>query len=129
MENKKLTPKQLSFCEHYLSNGLNATAACVSAGYSEKTATEIGSENLTKPNIQAYIQSKQAETSKKLEVTKESLIELLMKIANGSKVKESDKINSVKQLSQMLGFNSPTKIENKHTINTSIKDLMGFDDE
>lgn len=49
-----LTPKQKKFCHEYLVD-LNATQAAIRAGYSEKTAKEIGSENLTKPHIAEYI--------------------------------------------------------------------------
>lgn len=45
-----LTDKQQRFVDEYLID-LNATQAAIRAGYSEKTAKEIGSENLTKPNI------------------------------------------------------------------------------
>ena len=47
----RLTDKQQRFVEEYLID-LNATQAAVRAGYSEKTAAEIGSENLRKPQIQ-----------------------------------------------------------------------------
>ena len=49
-----LTKKQKKFCHEYLVD-LNASAAAVRAGYSAKTAKEIGSENLTKPHIAEYI--------------------------------------------------------------------------
>jgi phage terminase small subunit len=52
---EKLTPKQLQFCKEYLID-LNGAQAAIRAGYSEKTAKEIASENLTKPNIVEYIQ-------------------------------------------------------------------------
>jgi phage terminase small subunit len=57
---KKLTDKQLAFIEHYLTHW-NATKAAIDAGYSEKTARTTGSENLTKPDIQAAIQQRLAE--------------------------------------------------------------------
>ncbi len=47
-----LTIKQNRFIEEYLVD-LNATQACIRAGYSKNTAAEIGYENLTKPHIQA----------------------------------------------------------------------------
>ena len=50
----KLTDKQDAFCREYIVD-LNATQAAIRAGYSEKTATKIASENLTKPDIQAVI--------------------------------------------------------------------------
>ncbi|WP_145494579.1 terminase small subunit [Yersinia bercovieri] len=46
----KLTDKQELFAREYLKD-LNATQAAIRAGYSEKTARKIGSENLTKPDV------------------------------------------------------------------------------
>lgn len=54
----KLTPKQKAFADEYLICG-NATEAARKAGYSNKTATVIGSENLSKPNILEYIAERQ----------------------------------------------------------------------
>ncbi|CCQ72407.1 terminase small subunit [Magnetospira sp. QH-2] len=51
-----LSPKQQRFVEEYLLD-LNATQAAVRAGYSERTARQIGSENLSKPDIQQGIAS------------------------------------------------------------------------
>ena len=45
-----LNDKQEMFCREYLVD-LNATQAAIRAGYSDKTARKIGSENLTKPDI------------------------------------------------------------------------------
>lgn len=44
------------YCKHF-----NATAAAISAGYSENTACVIGSENLRKPNIKVYINKRLTE--------------------------------------------------------------------
>lgn len=44
----KLTDKQERFCQEYIKD-LNATQAAIRAGYSEKTARQIGTENLAKP--------------------------------------------------------------------------------
>lgn len=50
----KLTTKQRRFVEEYATD-FNATAAARRAGYSEKTASEIGWENLRKPQIKEAI--------------------------------------------------------------------------
>ena len=47
---KKLTSKQALFAKHYAA-GKSWKQAAVLAGYSEKTADVIASENLTKPNV------------------------------------------------------------------------------
>lgn len=51
-----LTAKQQSFVDEYLID-LNATQAAIRAGYSEKTAGQIGDENLKKPQISQAIQA------------------------------------------------------------------------
>lgn len=75
-----LSDKQIRFCEEYLID-LNATQAAVRAGYSKKTANRIGSENLSKPDIQDYIQKKQQELKKKLSVSQEMVVEQFRKLA------------------------------------------------
>lgn len=47
----KLTEKQKRFVREYKTNGGNGTQAAIKAGYSEKTARKIASENVTKPDI------------------------------------------------------------------------------
>ena len=58
----KLTAKQERFCEEYLID-LNATQAAIRAGYSVESAGSIGSENLTKPEIRARIDTAMADRS------------------------------------------------------------------
>ena len=66
MEEIKLTTKQKAFCDYYIENGGNGTEAAIKAGYSEKTAAEMSSENLRKPNIIFYLKerNKQVESSR-----------------------------------------------------------------
>ncbi len=63
MEEQKLTPKQEIFSHEYVIDW-NATRAAKVAGYSEKTAKEMGYENLTKPHIAAYIEEIQKDLGK-----------------------------------------------------------------
>jgi len=63
---QKLTKKQQRFCEEYLVD-LNATQAAIRAGYKEKSAPEVGCENLRKPYLKAVID---AELEKRREKTK-----------------------------------------------------------
>jgi len=50
----KLTDKQKAFCREYLLD-FNGTRAAIAAGYSEKTANRIASQNLSKLDIQNEI--------------------------------------------------------------------------
>lgn len=54
----ELTPKQKAFADYYLKTG-NATEAAKLAGYSENSAKQIGTENLSKPSISQYIAERQ----------------------------------------------------------------------
>lgn len=56
-EKKKLTPRQKAFANWYLKT-FNATEAARRAGYSARSAASIGSENLRKPEIAAYIHAR-----------------------------------------------------------------------
>lgn len=77
---KKLTAKEDMFVKEYLID-LNATQAAIRAGYSEKTAKEIGYENLTKPHIQESLSSLIAERSEKIEITAEYVLNSLKELA------------------------------------------------
>ena len=62
-EQIELTDKQKRFCEEYVIDW-NATRAAKAAGYSENTASEIGYENLRKPQISEYIELIQKDLGK-----------------------------------------------------------------
>lgn len=74
------THKQVRFVEEYLVD-LNATQAAKRAGYSEKTASVIGVENLKKPLIAAAVAAHMAELSKKTEITVERVLAEYAKLA------------------------------------------------
>lgn len=74
-----LTDKQRLFCEEYLID-LNATQAAIRAGYSEKTARKIGSENLTKPDIRAYIDNRLAEKEDALIAKQDEVMKYLTSV-------------------------------------------------
>ena len=74
-----LNAKQSRFVEEYLID-LNATQAAVRAGYSEKTATEAGYENLRKPHIAKAIEASKLERSKRTEITQDMVLQELAKI-------------------------------------------------
>ena len=65
-EKNKLTKKQEMFCRFYVSNGHNGKQAAIGAGYSENTARSTASENLTKPNIKAFVEKLEAPVLRKL---------------------------------------------------------------
>lgn len=82
-----LTDKQRLFCEEYLID-LNATQAAIRAGYSEKTARKIGSENLSKPDIRAYIENRMAEKEKQLIADQNEVLRYLTSVLRGESQSE-----------------------------------------
>lgn len=74
-----LNDRQRLFCEEYLKD-LNATEAAIRAGYSKKTARFIGSENLTKPNIQLLVRELQDKRAKRTEITADRVLKELAEI-------------------------------------------------
>ena len=69
-----LTTKQELFVSAYCSNGFNATQAAIEAGYSVDSAREIGSENLTKPDIAEAVDRYKLSIKKRHGITIESLL-------------------------------------------------------
>lgn len=84
MGGRRLLPRQQRFVEEYLVD-LNATQAAVRAGYSAKTASVIGAENLAKPNIQKAIQARQEELKIKTEITQDWVLRRYAMIAGVDK--------------------------------------------
>lgn len=75
----KMTPKQKLFCDEYLID-LNATQAAIRAGYSKKTAKQIGQENLTKPDIKEYIEKRMAEKEEALIAKQDEVMKYLTSV-------------------------------------------------
>ena len=71
----KLTPKQQRFVDEYLID-LNATQAAIRAGYSPKTARQIGEQNLSKLDIQQAIEQAKAERSERTKITQDDVLKM-----------------------------------------------------
>ena len=74
-----MTKKQKRFIEEYLID-LNATQAAIRAGYSPKTAKDIGCENLAKPNITDAIDKAMAERSRRTGINQDRILLELARI-------------------------------------------------
>jgi phage terminase small subunit len=102
---KALTLKQANFANEYLETG-NATEAAVRA-YKPKnraTARAIGSENLTKPNIQRKITDALAENGLDAELVIKSLVEDI-------KGKPTDRVSELLLAAKLLGLLDKAKQE------------------
>ena len=122
-----LTPKQQRFVEEYLID-LNATQAAIRAGYSEKTAQEIGSENLSKPMVAKAIAEAQEKLSNKAQVTVEMVVQGLLNeakdLSDGST--QSARVSAWAHLGKHLGM-FKDKVE--HSGKLEIESLSSLMDE
>ncbi len=80
---ESLTEKQKIFCREYVIDW-NGSRAARKAGYSENTAKEIASENLTKPNIKAYIAHLKENIEETVGISKIMILNELKKLAFSS---------------------------------------------
>ena len=89
-----LTAKQQRFCDEYLVD-LNATQAAIRAGYSVKTARVIGTENLTKPAVQEYIDKRMAEKQASLIADQDEVMRYLTSVLRGESESEIVVVESI----------------------------------
>ncbi|MCD5515769.1 terminase small subunit [Lactobacillus delbrueckii subsp. lactis] len=78
----KLTIKQKKFADEYIRLG-NSTQAAIKAGYSQKTARQIGADNLSKVYIREYINKKMDALDKEKTMQIKEIMEELTSIARG----------------------------------------------
>ena len=80
----KLTNKQKMFCREYLVD-FNATQAAIRAGYSEKTAKDIGCQNLAKVYLQEEIQRLMDERSARVNISADDVLKDIIETRNTCK--------------------------------------------
>jgi phage terminase small subunit len=122
-----LNERQKAFADYYIQTG-NATEAAIKAGYSEKTARSIGAENLTKPDISAYIRERLDEQSEKRVADANEVIEFYTAVMRGE-VKDqfgldaslSDRLKAGDAL--MKRYNAIKETESKNTFNEGMQAL------
>ncbi len=103
MAEKKLTPKQKAFIEHYAACG-NATEAARLAGYSNDKARIIGSQNLTKINIQAALGALTESSKRQRIATAVERQEFLTTMMRGEiECEPKDRIKACEVLGKMQG--------------------------
>ena len=95
-----LNPKQQRFVQEYLKD-LNGTQAAIRAGYSKKTARQIGQHLLTKVDIRAAVQAGQKKSAERAEVSVEYVITKLRKLAEDA-MADDDRTNAIRSL-ELLG--------------------------
>ena len=110
-----LNQRQVTFCDTYLSNGELLERAYISA-YPEINQDYAGtsaSKLLKRPGIKEYILHKKEKLAKKMEITKESLVNDLVKIKDAAIAEKSfsNATKAIEVLAKMLGHNEPDKVD------------------
>lgn len=88
-----ITAKQKRFCDEYLID-MNATQAAIRAGYSKKTAGAIGSENLKKPEIRAYIDARLEPMEDNTIMRAEEVQQVITEIARDKAAPRKDRLKA-----------------------------------
>lgn len=103
-----LTTKQLRWIDEFLVDG-NATAAAIRAGYSERSARSIAHENMTKPDVQAVLQARQAEVASDLHITRQGVIQGLLEAVDMGREQRNPAamVLALREMGKMLGFYAP----------------------
>ena len=99
-ENSKITNKQKQFCIEYLID-FNATKAAIRAGYSPRSARQIGSDLLTKHDIQQEMQRIANKAVDKTEVSVERIVKEYADIAFSDFGKLYDENGNLLELDQI----------------------------
>ena len=126
MENdyNKLTEKQKRFIDYYIETA-NATESAKRAGYSEKTAKNIGAENLTKLNF--FIQKKLEEKEEDRIASQDEVLQYLTKVMRGE-LKDQFGLDASLQdrtkCAELLGKRYGTFIEKKEVRGNHIVELV-----
>lgn len=77
-----MNAKQKRFCDEYLID-CNATQAAIRAGYSKKSAKQIGQQNLTKLDLKAYIDEQLEQLHSEKSADAREVLEYLTSVLRG----------------------------------------------
>lgn len=127
----KLTPKQKKFCEWYIKTG-NASEAAKKAGYSEKTAPRMGSENLQKPVISAYIAERLGKQDAKLVADADEVLRFYSSVMRGQEKDQfgldaslADRISAAKELMKRYSKVDDGKKEAMERLDKILEEIGG----
>ncbi|MDB1102833.1 terminase small subunit [Lentilactobacillus parabuchneri] len=133
----KLTIKQQKFADEYLISG-NATQAAIKAGYSKRTAFQMGAENLKKPYIATYLEKRRKEISDSKIADQTEILEYLSALMRGEETEDVATVKGVFsnvpvmakdriKAAELLGKRFAMWTE-KHDINANINPIEIVDD-
>lgn len=110
----KLNARQKTFVKEYLVDK-NATRAAKAAGYSKKSAKQMGTENLAKPSIRKAIDAGLAKQATKADISADRVIARIAQFAFDKKsIKPSDILKACELLGRRFKlFTDVTEVSGK----------------
>ena len=120
-----ITERQLRFCEEYTKD-CNATQAAIRAGYSPRSAHQIGYENLRKPEIQERLGKLQEETARRNEVTLDEIINDLRRLRD--EAFETGSYGAAARAIELLGKTIGAyrdRVDNRTDVTPTVASLFG----
>ncbi len=79
-----MTPRQETFCQHFVANGGNGTQAAIAAGYAKESASQQSRRMLSYEQVATRIAGLRGRAAKRSEVTMESLAADFERIYEGA---------------------------------------------
>ncbi len=127
---KHLTSKQQKFCDTYLINGLNATAAAREAGYSEKSCASIAINAFKSNHIKNYINNRQLKIREKqmnLGVTFDYKINKLKMIADLAMPEDAKSIKEINASATIQAIAELNKMQGDYAAEKRVNTNVNFD--
>lgn len=119
-----MTPKREAFVREYLVD-LNATQAAIRAGYSQKTAGQIGDELLKKPEIKAALKAGISARAERVEITADFVLGGLKEVALRCMERVPVMVGSGKERRQLTFTTTDPKTGEEITANAWTFDSAG----
>jgi phage terminase small subunit len=130
MTSTALTVKQARFCDEYVVCG-NAAAAARAAGYRERSARQIGFENLTKHDIKAAIQARQQALAVRLELDRATVIAAILGAIKAAQEQgnQAVMVRGYVEIARMLDFYNPEtlKAEQERRSGADVRNMSAAD--
>lgn len=109
----------------------NQAQAAIQAGYSARSAYSQASRLLKKDKIKEELLRRQIKLDAKVEIKKQDLIDHLVDIALDAKKEKSysDAIAAIRQISKMLGYDEPSRVDLRHRFEFGIRQILDMEPE
>lgn len=106
-----LTPKQARFAEEYVLDH-NGAAAAVRAGYSARSAKQIATELLTKPDLRAAVAAQEALVAAEMAMTRQRVVGELLEAVELARAQANPAgmIAGWREIARICGLYAPERV-------------------